>query len=55
VGFGDVFTTPVVDPSTGRIGWTLDAPAAATGLVLTDVLPFAVCPEVTPMEEPTGL
>jgi hypothetical protein len=55
VGFGEVFTSPVVDPSTGRIGWTVDGPAAAAGLVLTDVLPFAVCPEVTPMEEPTGL
>jgi hypothetical protein len=49
------FTRAVVDPSTGRIGWTVRDPLAAAGLVLTDVLPFAVCPEVTPMEEPTGL
>lgn len=55
VGFGDAFTRPVVDPSTGRIGWTVRDPGAAAGLVLTDVLPFAVCPEVAPMEEPTGL
>ncbi len=55
VGFGAVFTRAVVDPSTGRIGWTVRDPLAAAGLVLTDVLPFAVCAEVTPMEEPTGL
>ena len=55
VGFGDGFTRPVVDPSTGRIGWTVGDPRAAAGLTLTDALPFAVCDEVTPMEEPTGL
>lgn len=55
VGFGTTFTRPVVDPSTGRIGWTVRDPLAAAGLALTDVLPFAVCPEVTPVEEPTGL
>ncbi|WP_457207104.1 hypothetical protein, partial [Nocardioides sp. P5_C9_2] len=55
VGFVEAFTLPVVDPSTGRIGWTVRHPDAAAGLVLTDVLPFAVCPEVTPTEEPTGL
>jgi hypothetical protein len=55
VGFADVFTRAVVDPSTGRIGWTVRQPFAAARLVLTDVLPFAVCPEVAPTEEPTGL
>jgi hypothetical protein len=55
VRFAATFTRAVVDPSTGRIGWTVRDPLAAAGLVLTDALPFAVCPEVTPTEEPTGL
>ncbi|WP_165820960.1 hypothetical protein [Nocardioides gansuensis] len=55
IGWADGFTRQVSDPSTGRIGWDVADPAAAATLVLTDVLPFAVCPEVTPMEEPTGL
>lgn len=46
---------PVADPSTGRIGWQVRNPVAAANLVLTDHLPFAVCNEVEPFEEPTGL
>ena len=55
IGFGDAFATPVVDPSSGRIGYDVAAPVAAVTATLTDLLPFAVCNEVTPMEEPTGL
>lgn len=50
--FGD---DPVVDPGTGRIGLTVTSPPAAGRLTLGDVLPFAVCDEVVPMDEPTGL
>lgn len=55
IGFGDAFASPVVDPSSGRIGYDVAAPVAAATATLTDLLPFAVCNEVTPMEEPTGL
>ncbi len=55
IGFTDAFVNPVVDPSTGRIGYDVAAPVAAATATLTDLLPFAVCNEVTPMEEPTGL
>jgi hypothetical protein len=55
VGWRDAFDNPVNDPSTGRIGWDVVTPRLAAGLVLTDVLPFAVCPDVDPVEEPTGL
>ena len=55
IGFGDAFAQPVVDPSTGRIGYDVAAPVPAATVTLTDLLPFAVCNEVTPMEEPTGL
>jgi hypothetical protein len=55
IGFGDAFARPVVDPSTGRIGFDVAEPVAAATATLTDLLPFAVCNEVTPMEEPTGL
>ena len=44
-----------VDPSTGRIGYTGSSPVPAATATLTDLLPFAVCNEVLPMEEPTGL
>lgn len=46
---------PVADPTTGRIGLLLDSPLAAATLTLTGQLPFAVCNEVLPFEEPTGL
>lgn len=51
----DAFTTPVVDPSTGRIGFDVATPAAAATATVTDLLPFAVCNEVTPTAEATGL
>ena len=31
------------------------SPIAAATATLSDLLPFAVCNEVTPMEEPTGV
>lgn len=56
IGFADGFTgTPVVDPGTGRIGLHVANPVAAATLTLTDLLPFGICNEVTPMDEPTGL
>ncbi|KQY57438.1 hypothetical protein [Nocardioides sp. Root140] len=46
---------PVGDPSTGRVGWKVRNPVAAANLVLGDHLPFAVCNELVPLDEPTGL
>ncbi|WP_067430159.1 hypothetical protein [Nocardioides jensenii] len=45
----------VADPSTGRIGFKVRNPVAAANLVLGDHLPFAICNELTPLDEPTGL
>ena len=53
--FGDGFTRGVGDPGTGRIGYHVPRPPLAARLVLTESLPFAVCNEVTPIAEPTGL
>jgi hypothetical protein len=56
VDFGDAFEgLAVADPPTGRIGLQVADPAAAAGLTLAERLPFAVCNEVEPFEEPTGL
>ncbi|MBS4753218.1 hypothetical protein KG112_10430 [Nocardioides sp. zg-ZUI104] len=41
--FNVALTRPVADPSTGRLGYTLDDPAAAAELTRTRQLPFAVC------------
>lgn len=46
---------PVADPPTGRIGLRITDPLAAAELTLTETLPFAVCNEVLPIPEPTGL
>ncbi|NYG59426.1 hypothetical protein BJ980_002349 [Nocardioides daedukensis] len=46
---------PVADAATGRIGFKVRNPVAAAGLVLGDHLPFAVCNELVPLDEPTGL
>lgn len=55
-GFTDGFRPQVqVDPSTGRIGLTTKAPHAAAAVTLSDLLPFAICNELVPFEEPTGL
>ncbi|MCW2835058.1 MAG: LigA [Nocardioides sp.] len=49
LGFEDAFVDGVVDPSTGRIGYSVVEPGAAARATLTDLLPFAVCNEVKPM------
>jgi hypothetical protein len=46
---------PVDDPSTGRIGYQVTNPRAAAAVTLEELLPFAVCNDVVPIEEPTGL
>jgi hypothetical protein len=46
---------PVDDPSTGRIGYRVTNPRAAASVTLEELLPFAVCNDVVPIEEPTGL
>jgi hypothetical protein len=54
--FADGFDgSPVADPGTGRIGLRVANPLVAAQLTLTELLPFAVCNEVEPFEEPTGL
>jgi hypothetical protein len=54
-GFPGTFVNGAADPSTGRIGYTVTRPGAAAALVLLGELPFAVCNEVVPLPEPTGL
>jgi hypothetical protein len=53
--FPQTFRTPVGDPATGRIGYDVPRPPAAASLTLLEELPFAVCNEMPPLEEPTGL
>jgi hypothetical protein len=53
--FPQTFRTPVGDPATGRIGYDLPRPPAAASLALLEELPFAICNEMPPLEEPTGL
>jgi hypothetical protein len=53
--FPAAFEDPVGDPTTGRIGYHLPRPAAAASLTLLEELPFAICNELPPLEEPTGL
>lgn len=56
MGFTDGFRQDVlVDPSTGRIGLRPTSPHAAAAVTLADLLPFAICDELEPIEEPTGL
>jgi hypothetical protein len=56
IGIADAFEgLAVADPGTGRIGLRVTNPVAAADLTLTATLPFAVCNEVEPFEEPTGL
>lgn len=56
INWGDGFRgLTVADPATGRIGLQVRNPVAAASLVLTGRLPFAVCNEVEPLDEPTGL
>jgi len=55
IGFADGFTDMVDDPISGRIGYHVVHPHAAATLTLAEELPFAVCNDYTPMDEPTGL
>lgn len=41
--FGAAFSRGVADPSTGRLGYDLLRPSAATALITDQHLPFAVC------------
>ncbi len=53
--FATEYVNGAADPSSGRLGFTLPHPPTAAALALLRELPFAVCPEVVPFEEPTGL
>ncbi|MGH3362534.1 MAG: hypothetical protein ACRDOM_08770, partial [Nocardioides sp.] len=53
--FGAAFRQAVGDPTTGRIGYDVPRPPQAAALTLLEELPFAVCNDVTPIAEPTGL
>ncbi len=53
--FGAAFRHGVGDPTSGRIGYDVPRPPQAAALTLLEELPFAVCNEVTPIPEPTGL
>ncbi len=56
INWGDGYRgMTVADPATGRIGLQLRNPTAAANLVLAGRIPFAVCNEVEPLDEPTGL
>lgn len=55
IGWPDAFGDGTANPGTGSIELTVRNEVAATGVTLNGELPFAVCNEVTPMEEPTGL
>lgn len=55
IDWADAFGEGVNDPGTGRIGLRVRDPRAAAAVTLTGQLPFAVCDEVVPFEEPTGL
>jgi hypothetical protein len=53
--FTATYTNGAADPSSGRIGFSLPRPPAAAGLALLEELPFGVCNEVVPLEQPTGI
>jgi hypothetical protein len=53
-GFPQAYVDGAADPASGRIGYSVPRPPVAVGLALLEELPFAVCDEVEPMEEPTG-
>jgi hypothetical protein len=53
--FRGAFRSGVGDPGSGRIGYDVSRPDLAAALTLLEELPFAVCNEVTPVAEPTGL
>ena len=53
-GFAAAYANGAADPSTGRLGYALPDPPTAAGLALLGELPFGICAEVVPFEEPTG-
>lgn len=53
--FAATYVNGAADPATGRIGYTVTRPRTAAALALLRELPFAVCNEVVPLPEPTGL
>jgi hypothetical protein len=53
--FSTAYVNGAADPSSGRIGYSLPRPPVGAGLALLEELPFAVCNEVVPLDEPTGL
>lgn len=53
--FPQEYRDPVGDPTTGRIGYGVPRPPRAVALALLGELPFAICNEVTPLADPTGL
>ena len=56
IGPLDAFGAPPSwNPTTGQLVLKLENPRAAATLTLTGQLPFAVCNEVVPLDEPTGL
>ena len=52
--FASTYVNGAADPSSGRIGYSLPRPPAGAGLALLEELPFGVCDEVVPLDEPTG-
>jgi hypothetical protein len=54
-GFQGAFRSGVGDPGSGRIGYGVPSPDRAAAVTLLEELPFAVCNEVTPVAEPTGI
>ena len=56
IGPLDAFGAPPSwNPQTGRLVLKIENPRAAATLTLTGQFPFAVCNEVVPLDEPTGL
>jgi len=53
-GFASAYVDGAADPASGRIGYSVPRPAAAVGLALLGELPFGICDEVVPLDEPTG-
>ena len=53
--FASTYVNGAADPSSGRIGYSLPRPPVAAGLALLEELPFGVCDEVVPLDDPTGL
>lgn len=54
-GFASVYVNGAADPASGRLGYAVPDPPRAAALALLGELPFAICPEIAPFEESTGL